>query len=215
MGMKVIGFSSGAVGKQSNVDRMVQAIMGHSGCESEFVKLNDLTYNACKSCVWLCAGPQVCMLEDDLLPYYQKLKEADAVVLGAAVHKGTVNAAMLAFMSRLWGYRHVTIPIKSKPFVLAMSAGGEDQQAEGVFREYLWPTQVNILDVVSYHSRIMPCYECGRHKECKIGGAYKAYGEGHSTLEITPGLFRQWEDHPETVAKIEAAGNLIAKALNT
>jgi hypothetical protein len=96
-----------------------------------------------------------------------------------------------------------------------MSAGGEDQQAEGVFREYLWPTQVNILDVVSYRSRIMPCYECGRHKECKIGGAYRHYGEGHSTLEITPGLFHQWEDHPEMVAKIEAAGNLIAKALNT
>ncbi len=129
--MKIIGFSSGVVGTQSNVDRMVQAIMGHSGCEAEFVKLNDLTYNACKGCVWLCTGPQVCMLEDDLLPYYQKLKEADAVVLGAAVHKRTVNAAMLAFMSRLWGYRHVTIPIKSKPFVLTMSAGGRINRPKG------------------------------------------------------------------------------------
>jgi multimeric flavodoxin WrbA len=143
------------------------------------------------------------------------MKEADAVVLGAAVHMETVNAAMLAFISRLWGFRHVTIPIKNKPFVLALSAGGMGQQAINAFRAYLMPYQVNILDVVCYSSQIMPCYKCGRHQECKIGGAYRAYGEGASTLEITPDLFRQWEDHPETVAKIEAAGNLIAKALNT
>ncbi len=94
--MKIIGFSSGAVGKQSNVDRMVQAIMEKSGHECEFVKLNELSYNACKSCVELCAGPQLCQLEDDLLPYYSKIKEANAVVLGAAVHMATINAAMTA-----------------------------------------------------------------------------------------------------------------------
>lgn len=211
--MKVIGFSSGAVGKRSNIDRMVEAIMEKSGHEYEFVKLNDLTYNACKSCVGLCAGPQVCQLKDDLFPYYQKVKEADAVVLGAAVHMQTVNPAMLAFISRLWGFRHVSIPIQDKPFVLALSAGGLTDHATDAFRMYLAPYQVNVLDVVSYSSRIMPCYKCGRHQECKIGGAYRIYGDGASTLEITPELFRKWEDHPETVAKVEAAGNLIAGCL--
>jgi multimeric flavodoxin WrbA len=62
--MKVIGFSSGAIGWDSNVDRMVKAIMEKSGYESEFVKLTDLNYSACKSCSWLCAKPQKCMLED-------------------------------------------------------------------------------------------------------------------------------------------------------
>lgn len=212
--MKIIGFSTGVVGKDSNVDRMVQAIMEKSGYDCEFVKLNDLSYNACKSCVWLCAGPQLCQLEDDLLPYYPKVKEADAVVLGAAVHMETIDAAMVAFISRLWGFRHVTIPIKNKPFVLALSGGGKGHRAIDAFRVHLMPYQVSILDVVSYSSAIMPCYKCGRHQECKIGGAYRAYGERVCTLEITPDLFRQWEDHPETAAKVEAAGKKLGDSLS-
>ena len=49
--MKIVGFSYGVVGRDSNVDRMVKAIMKKSGYESEFIKLTDLNYSACKSCV--------------------------------------------------------------------------------------------------------------------------------------------------------------------
>jgi multimeric flavodoxin WrbA len=49
--MKVIGFSSGVIGRDSNVDRMVRTIMDKTGAESEFVKLTDLNYSACKGCV--------------------------------------------------------------------------------------------------------------------------------------------------------------------
>ena len=172
--MKIIGFSSGVVGHESNVDRMVKAIMEKSDGDSEFVKLNDLNYSACKSCVALCAGPQVCRLEDELLPFYQKVKEADAVVLGSPIHFGSVNAAMVSFISRLWGFRHVSIPIKDKPFVLALSGLGVERSdtSRDDFRRLLRPYQVNILDVVSYYSKIPPCYSCGRHQECRIGGAF-------------------------------------------
>ena len=213
--MKIIGFSSGVVGRESNVDRMVKAIMEKSGVEYEFVKLNDFNYSACKSCVWLCAGPQICKLEDDLLPYYEKVRAADAVVLGSPIHFATVNAAMLAFISRLWGFRHVTIPIKNKPFVLALSGAGNAQFDTSIndFRRALMPFQVNILDVVSYYSRIPPCYSCGRHQECRIGGAFRIWGEKTSTLPITPDLFRSWEDRPDTVAKIEAASEKLRNAI--
>jgi multimeric flavodoxin WrbA len=214
--MKIIGFSSGVVEHESNVDRMVKAIMAETGCEPEFVKLNDLNYSACKSCVWLCAEPQVCMLDDDLLLYYQKVKEADAVVLGSPVHFGTINAAMVAFISRLWAFRHVTIPIKNKPFVLAVSKGlgGKADNAAEDFRRALMPYQVNVLDVVQYISQIPPCYSCGRHQECNIGGAYRMWGEKAHTLPITPELFRKWEDDPETVARIKAAGKKLGDTVS-
>jgi multimeric flavodoxin WrbA len=213
--MKIIGFSSGVIGRESNVDRMVKSIMEKSGGEPEFVKLNDLNYSACKSCVWLCAGPQVCQLEDDLLPYYQKVKEADAVVLGSPIHFASINAAMSAFISRLWGFRHVTIPIKNKPFVLALSGAGNERFDTSIddFRRALMPFQVNIVDIVSYYSRIPPCYSCGRHQECRIGGAFMIWGEKTSTLPITPDLFRTWEDRPETVDKIEAAAEKLRGAV--
>jgi len=214
--MKIIGFSSGVIGRESNVDRMVKAIMDKSGGESEFVKLTDLNYSACKGCVWLCAEPQICRLEDDLLLYIQKVKEADAVVLGSPIHFSTVNAAMLSFISRLWGFRHVTIPIKNKPFVLALSGSGNvrsDTSADD-FRRAMMPFQVSIVDVVSYYSKIPPCYSCGRHQECRIGGAFMIWGEKTPTLPITPELFRRWEDRPETVAKIEAAADKLKRSIS-
>jgi len=214
--MKIIGFSSGVVGHDSNVDRMVKEIMAETGCESEFVKLNDLNYSACKGCVSLCAGPQVCMLEDDLQPYCRKVRDADAVVLGAAVHFAAINAAMVSFISRLWGFRHVTIPIKNKPFVLALSGGGggSTNTAPESFRRALMPYQVDVLDVIQYSSHIPPCYSCGRHQECNIGGAYMMWGERAHTLAITPELFRKWEDHAETVAAIQASGKKLADTLS-
>ena len=97
---------------------MVKEVMDKTGYDAEFVKLTDFNYSACKGCVWLCAEPEVCRLEDDLLPYYQKIKEADTVVLGSPVQFRTVSPTMLAFISRLWGFRHVNFAIKNKPFTL-------------------------------------------------------------------------------------------------
>lgn len=205
--MKIIGFSAGVVDRDSNVDRMVKAIMEKTGYDSEFVKITGLNYSACRGCVWLCAGPQVCRLEDDLFSYLPKVREADAVVLGSPIHFGSVSATMLAFVSRLWGYRHVDIPIRNKPFVLTLSGAGDSRYdtSEEDFRRALRPFAVSVVDVVSYYSRIPPCYSCGRHQECVIGGAYAIWGDKARTLTITPQLFRRWEDRPETVARVEVA----------
>jgi len=212
--MNIIGFSTGVVGRDSNADRMVKAIMDKSGCDSEFVKLTDFDYSACKGCVWLCAAPEVCRLEDDLMPYYQKVKEVDAVVLGSPVHFGTISASMSAFISRLWGFRHVNFAIKDKPFVLALCGIGLSQDtSEEDFRRALRSFRVNILDIVGYSSRIPPCYRCGRHQECLIGGAYRLWGDKVCTLTITQELFRRWEDDPETVAKVEAAAEKLRNAV--
>ena len=207
--MKVIGFSSGGANREGNVDRMVKAILEKSGHETEFVKLTELTYSACRGCVQLCAPHQVCRHEDDLFPYYQKLKEADAVVLGSAVYFGTVNAGMLSFVERFFGYRHVDIVTQGKPFVLALT-GGELGGAAEHFQRTLMPFALKILDVVQYKSGIPPCFSCGRHQECSIGGLYGAMGKAAHSLTITPELFHRWEDHPKTVMAVEAAAAKLA-----
>lgn len=214
--MKIIGFSAGVVGRDSNVDRMVKEIMDKTGYDEEFVKLTDVDYAACKGCVWLCAGPEVCRLEDDLLPYYQKVKEADAVVLGSPIHFGTISATMTAFISRLWGFRHVNFAIKSKPFILAVAGLGEKQHdAADDFRGALRPFRVNVVDVVKYCSGIPPCYRCGRHQECRIGGAYHKWGAEVRNLTIVPELFRKWEDCPVTVSELGEAAEKLRNAVSS
>ena len=123
--MKVVGFSAGSVGREGNVDRMVKAILDRSGHEVEFVKLTDLNFSGCKGCVQLCARQQVCMLGDDAQLYYEKIKEADAEVIGAPVYFGAIASTALAFIERFFGYRHVDIPIAGKSFVTVVAGGME------------------------------------------------------------------------------------------
>ncbi len=203
--MNVVGFSAGCVGREGNVDRMVKAILEKSGSEHEFVKLTDLTYSGCKGCVQLCAKPLVCKLEDDLMPYYEKVKAADAVVVGSPVYFGSVNAATCAFIERFFGYRHVKCAIAGKPFVLVIGAGLPRKGLADQFAGLLAPFEVDIVDTVMYRTSIPPCFKCGLHKVCTIGGMYKVLGEAAHTLEVTPEMFKVWEDHPETVAAVDAA----------
>jgi len=119
--MKVMGFSAGVVGRDSNVDRMVKSILAKCGHLTEYVKLTDLRYSGCKGCAQLCAGLQVCMLDDDLLPYYHKIKEADAIVIGSPVYSRYLNANTLAFLERFFGFNHRTFTMRDKPLVFALS----------------------------------------------------------------------------------------------
>ena len=205
--MGLIGLSTGTTGKESNVDRMVQAILEQSGQPYEYVKLTDLTYSGCRGCVHLCAKPQVCMLPDDLLPIYAKLREADAVVLGSPFFFGSINACAISFIERFFGYRHVDIAIENKPFVLVGVAGMGVDRVEASFRQWLRPFRVSVLDCVVYRSKMPPCLHCGRHRECDIGGLHYMHGEAVHDMRITPEMKHVWEDDPDTVAAVQAAAD--------
>jgi multimeric flavodoxin WrbA len=209
--MKTIGFSAGSVGREGNIDRMVKAILEKSGHEVEFVKLADLTYSGCKGCVQLCARPQVCMLEDDLQPYYEKIKQADAVVVGTPVYFDTMTATIWAFIERFFGYRHVDIPIAGKPFVLVVGGALNLDSAVGQLHKVLGAFEVNVVDTVRFMSKVPPCFKCGRHRECEIGGMYMMLGEAAKEVKITQEMFNRWEDNGEAVAAVDAAADKLKK----
>jgi multimeric flavodoxin WrbA len=203
--MKVIGFSAGSVGREGNIDRLVQAILEKSGHDVEFVKLADLNYSGCKGCVHLCAKPQVCKLEDDAQPYYQKVKEADAVVIGTPVYFDTMNALTWSFIERFFGYRHVDIPIAGKPFVTVVGGAMRLDATVDQLHAMLSKFEVNVVDTVRFQSKVSPCFKCGRHRDCEIGGMYKMLGEAAKEVKITPEMFTRWEDHHQVAAAVDAA----------
>jgi multimeric flavodoxin WrbA len=203
--MGIIGFSTGATGKTGNVDRLVVAVMEQSGQAYEFVKLTDLTYSGCKGCVHLCAKPQVCKLQDDLAPYYARILEADAIVLGSPVYFGSINAQAISFIERFFGYRHVSVAIEGKPFVLVGSGSMGVKRIKKSFHKWLRPFRVDVVDCVTYKSEMPPCLTCGRHKACNIGGLHYMHGEAVHEMDITPGMFTAWEDDPDTVSAVSAA----------
>ena len=203
--MRVIGFSAGGAGREGNIDRMVKAILEKSGHEVEFVKLADLNYSGCKGCVQLCAKPQVCRLEDDAQPYYEKIKQADAVVIGTPVYFNTITATVWAFIERFFGYRHVDIPIAGKPFVFVVGGALMLDSAVEQLHKAVGMFEVNVLDTVRFLSKVPPCFKCGRHKECEIGGMYKMLGEAAKEVTITREMFTRWEDDCEVAAAVDAA----------
>lgn len=210
--MKVIGFSSGTVGRPGNVDRMVRVILEKSGHQPEFVKLTDLVFSGCKGCSWLCAGPQVCQLEDDLKPYYQKIKEADALVVGCAVHGGNPDAMILSFLERFYGYRHVVSTLQNKPVIGVVCGYRRTEAAAEQLRGKL--RNQNLLALVEYQSSSPPCLRCGRHRECRLGALYRMCGEAVRTMTITDESFHQWEDDPDVVMAIEEAAAKLKSILD-
>jgi multimeric flavodoxin WrbA len=203
--MKVIGFSAGSVGREGNIDRLVKAILEKSGHEVEFVKLTDLTYSGCKGCVQLCAKPQVCKLEDEAQPYYEKIKQADAVVIGTPVYFNTMTATVWAFIERFFGYRHVDIPIAGKPFVLVVGGALMLDSAVEQLHKVLGVFELKVLDTVRYLSKVPPCFKCGRHRDCEIGGMYRMLGDAAKDVTITKEMFTRWEDNCEVAAAVDAA----------
>ena len=178
-----------------------------SGHEVEFVKLADLNYSGCKGCVQLCAKPQVCTLEDDARPYYDKIKQADAVVIGTPVYFDTMTATVWAFIERFFGYRHVDIPIAGKPFVLVVGGALMLESAVNQLHKLLGAFEVNVVDTVRFLSKVPPCFKCGRHRECEIGGMYVMLGEAAKEVKVTKKMFTRWEDNCEVAAAVDAAAD--------
>jgi len=212
--MKLFGFSAGGAGYEGNVDRMVAAVMEAAGGESRFVKLSEMAYSPCKGCVTLCAKPQECMLADDLRPFYAAIpREASGLVIGSPVYFEQVSAHLTAFLERFFAYRHVTQRLKNLPVVAVIAHGvGRRDPMEGLGR-MLKALRLNLVDVVRFDSRIVPCLSCGRHTECRIGGLYHRLGEEAHQVEITPAMFHRFEDDPETAAAVTRAGATLRAAV--
>ena len=167
--------------------------------------MTDLKFTGCKGCVQLCAKPQVCLLEDEARPYYRKIKEADAVVIGAPVYSGSANALALSFIERFFGYRHVTLALKDKPFVLVVCGFNRIDAAVEQLERKIKASGAELVDTVTFISEAPPCLSCGRHQDCSIGGLFRVMGEESHSLTITPDLFLRWEDNPETAKAVEGA----------
>jgi len=72
--------------------------------------------------------PAVCKLKDDAQPYYEKIMETDAVVIGTPVYMDTITSTACAFVERFFGYRHVDVQIAGKPFVTVRRGRDNDRR---------------------------------------------------------------------------------------
>ncbi len=210
-----MGFSSSAV-KGGNVDRMVQAILKKTEKPTEFINLTELSYSPCFGCAHLCAGDNLCELEDDLKPLLPKILSSEAIVLGTPTYFGRMNGFMAVFLERFWCLRHQKYPLEERPYVV-VAAGCDSGDAESSIdsvRSRMGHICADLTGSVFFHSGNFPCYCCGYGTKCTVGGLFRQHGEeGQQRAKKGIQFIKQWEDDRETVAQIDRLADRLGTAI--
>ena len=215
--MTIVGVSGSPI-EGGNTDRIVKALLERSGRDHLFVNLSTLRYDPCRACAHLCASTNLCPLDDDLRPYFEPTRDAEALVLGSPIHANLITGWMYSFTTRLSCFSHVVHPLKDKPVLLVVVgcfADGELGAVPGFSDNVVRQSRgARIIGHIYHASTIPPCYKCGRGNECKVGGLWSLVDHDEERLrnfKVTRELFRRWEDCPETVARVEAYAKVLAE----
>lgn len=104
--MKVIAINGSPRKKWNTATLLEKALEGAAseGAETEIIHLYDLNFKGCTSCFAckLKGGKSYgkCAMQDDLTPVLERLKDADAVILGSPIYLGNSTGEMRSFMER-------------------------------------------------------------------------------------------------------------------
>lgn len=100
--MKVIGIN-GSARKDGNTEILMNRVfeeLNKSGIETELFSFAGQIIEPCKAC-WACGGQKNCVhRKDRFREVFDKLKEADGILLGSPVYSANVSANMQAFLER-------------------------------------------------------------------------------------------------------------------
>jgi multimeric flavodoxin WrbA len=73
--------------------------VAEEGIETEIISLAGKDIRPCKACL-ACRGTEKCATDDDLMPIYRKMKEADAIIIASPVYFQDSSALTRAFLER-------------------------------------------------------------------------------------------------------------------
>ena len=94
--MKVIGLNASPKGKESNTLKLVKAVLKgaeQEGAQTELVDIYKLKIDFCTAC-GTCYAKGECTLVDDFSDLFDKMTNADGIVLGAPNYIDSVPAPM-------------------------------------------------------------------------------------------------------------------------
>ena len=173
-------------------EEFVKYILENSGLPHEYISLSGKNILGCQGCL-KCAGDNICRLEDDWAEIRDQMISAEALVFGAPVYYGTINAVGHAFLERLFA---------GKLNVIVTAGTSEPNPAEDyiqrVFRSNYMAEPVGCLRVRG----VSQCYTCGYGKDCAAGGVVARHGflkeiKGYHITRIPAVAYK----HAEVVAK--------------
>jgi multimeric flavodoxin WrbA len=85
--------------------------ISEEGLETELIRLAGLDIRPCNACMVCRDEDKPCPIDDDLLPIYERMKAADAIILATPVYYSSATALLKGLMERT-GY----MSVRHKPF---------------------------------------------------------------------------------------------------
>lgn len=129
MPAQILGISGSPI-KNSNTDRLVQAVLDRSGLESEFIKLSSINVRPCLACK-RCVPDNICKGNDDFPALAEKIKVAKALVIGGYLPYSQIDGFTKALLERFWSLRHQENLLKGK-LVATVLTGIDPEALESV-----------------------------------------------------------------------------------
>lgn len=100
--MKVLGIN-GSARKDGNTAIIMNKVfeeLNRQGIETELVQFAGQVIEPCKAC-WACGGQKNCVHRKDIFrSTFDKMLEADGILLGSPVYSANISAGMQAFLER-------------------------------------------------------------------------------------------------------------------
>ena len=138
--MRILGLV-GSMRKTGNTNRLVSLALDgakKAGDDvlTEVVYLSDLVVGPCRACYDLCAKEAyVCAVKDDLQMVFEKMKEADAIIIGSPLYfilpsrlvALTERLACVSYFSEWRGFKEAH-PLDDKPCGFIAVAAGDTPQ---------------------------------------------------------------------------------------
>ncbi|MCF8068965.1 MAG: flavodoxin family protein [Desulfobacterales bacterium] len=208
---QILGISGSPI-KNSNTDRLVQAVLNSSGLKSEFVKLSKINVSPCIACLG-CKNDNICKVKDDFSELSEKVRKADAIIVGGYSPYGSVDGFTKAFLERLFSLRHQNGLNRGK-FAVTIATGigrgapGLEETSKQI-EHALMTEGMEILDNLKVTGNT-ECLVCGYGQTCPMSSLPWVFG---NDTTVTPDKFCKVEDQSDVWDRANQLGPEIAQRI--
>jgi multimeric flavodoxin WrbA len=207
---QILGISGSPI-KNSNTDRLVQAVLNASGLKTEFVKLSRINVRPCIACLG-CKEDNICKVKDDFPELAGKVRHAGALVVGGYCPYGSVDGFTKAFLERLFSMRHQHGLSRGKLAVVVTTGIGRGAPGVAEANEQITHAlKMEGMEVLGQLQAVgnPECLVCGFGQSCSMSALPWVFGEDTA---VTPEKFCRVEDQ-EVWGQAQELGREIASRL--
>ena len=145
--MKILGINASPRGKDSNTLRLTSAVLDgakEEGAETELVDLYKLHIGYCTAC-GTCYATGECTLLDDFSDLFDRMMNADGIVLGAPNYIDSVPAPVKALFDRMADAIHCQMFTGKFGCAVCTAGGSGENEVTGYMNKTLSTLGANIV----------------------------------------------------------------------